>query len=136
LIDQIEFDSVIYPIEQRKIVEDGLELTEFYTKVDSLTYKFCAVFTSQFVEDVTAVCGIDSETELKNILNLELKYEMFDLVYGKGSVKQVLDTMESNSIKSDEELRSLADSDGLVDAYARIFKLFGEKSETIVACKK
>jgi hypothetical protein len=121
MIEQVEFEGVVYPVTVTKSTKGEKIVMRHAITIDETVYKTTVEYTEQMRDDLRLVCGLDAETELKNIILHELKHEIFQKVYGE-TIKEQIDKVTSLIGKSDDDLQALIDNDPVFAVYMRNFQ--------------
>lgn len=119
-IDQVEFDDIVYPVTTSTYIEDDIKHTSFHVNIDGVDHALKVDITMKLVEDLRLVQGLDPDEELKNIIEFELKEQIFKHIYKETARKQ-LDKVFGLVGKTNEDLQALADVDKPFAAYLRNF---------------
>lgn len=113
MITEIELSGIKYPITLHKDVSGGLKIYTFSVVVDDKTFPLRATYTSKSL-DSPQIFGLSAEEELQNIMYLELKAELFGIVYNTSFAKQCKIASEC---KNDEELFAVSSHDSVFAAW-------------------
>jgi hypothetical protein len=113
MITEIELSGIKYPITSHENVSDGLKICTFSVVVDGKTFPLRATYTSKSL-DSPSIFGISAKEELRNIMYLELKAELFGIVYNVSFAKQCEIASEC---KNDEELFAVSSHDSVFAAW-------------------
>lgn len=130
-IDQVEFDDIVYPVTTNTYIKNDIKHTSFQTSinVDGSDQEIKVGISIDLVEDLRLIQGLDPEQELKNIVEFELKEQIFKHVYKETARKQLDKVMELVNKRligitveeSNANLQALADVDKPFAAYLRNF---------------
>jgi len=107
MITEIELSGIKYTITPHENLSDGLKIYTFSVVVDGKTVHLRAKYTSKSL-DSPPIFRISAEEELRNIMYLELKAELFAIVYNVSFTKQCEIASEC---KNDEELFAVSAHD-------------------------
>ena len=119
LINEVTVSGVIYPIlSTRNSFPDENNSVTFSTIIDDEEINLKAKYTSELVNDLRLVCGLDAEEELKNVLIHEFKHEIFSIV-NNVSIKEMFEIVEK--CKNDEDLAVEAEKNKKFAEYLRNF---------------
>jgi hypothetical protein len=120
MIEKVELDGIEYPItiEKEKVGENIVG--KFKVVLGGKEQSLKVEYTSQLVEDLKTIQGIDAEEELKNILIYELKSEIYQFIHGT-TVREQLDKVIDLAGKEDSELDALISSDIKFASFIRNF---------------
>jgi hypothetical protein len=117
MITEIELSGIKYPIISHENLSDGLKIYTFSVVVDGKTVHLRVKYTSESL-DSPPIFGISAEEELRNIMYLELKAELFAIVYNTSFKKQCEIASECENV---EELLAVSTHDTVFAAWLANF---------------
>ena len=118
MITEIELSGIKYPITVReKVYDEDIVSYTFSTLVNGRTYLLNTKYTSKQLNS-PPIFGLSAKEELRNIMYLELKAELFGIVYNASFAKQCEIASEC---KNDEELFVVSAHDTVFAAWLHNF---------------
>lgn len=80
MIESVEIEGVEYPIISESEKIGKINTMRFKTIINGEEYKLEAKYSSEMVNDLRVICGLNAEEELRNILTHELKHEIYRII--------------------------------------------------------